>query len=98
MRHATVAICSGLAFATLTACAPTTPVFDRQFGEATRSLTAQQIVDTNAPVANRNRIPEGMDGRAALSTHERYQKTFTDPPPPANVFTIGIGGGSGGSQ
>ena len=97
MRYATVAVFSTFAFATLTACAPTTPVFDRQFGEATRSLTAQQIIDTNAPVANRNRVPEGMDGRAALSTHERYQKSFTDPPPPVNVFTIGIGGGSTGN-
>lgn len=80
----------------LVACAPTTPTFDRNFSETTRALTAQQVRDPGAPVANRDRPPDALDGTVTREAINRYRHTFTEPPPAANVFTIGLGGGDAG--
>ena len=81
-------------------CAPSTPVFDRHFGESTRIIQAQQVRNPDAPTANRDRSVDGLDGRAAKQALDRYQKSFSDPPRPTNVFTIGVGTGqeSGGAR
>jgi hypothetical protein len=38
-------------------------------------------------------VVAGMDGKAAQETMVRYRESFKNPPPPANVFTIGVGTG-----
>ena len=73
------------------ACAPATPVFDQQFGGSARTLQAQQVRNPNAPVANRDKLPDGIDGRAAREGIERYQSSFGKPPPANNTFVIGVG-------
>jgi len=67
---------------------------DDNFGKAVTSLRAQQIIDPDAPL--RRRPPAGIDGQAAKSAVDLYQKSFDTPPPPVNVFNIGIGSSSGG--
>ena len=50
---------------------------------------AQQILD---PGANANRPSvDGIDGQAAKSGYDAYQKTYRAPQPQQNVFTIGVG-------
>ncbi|GAA4411539.1 hypothetical protein [Quisquiliibacterium transsilvanicum] len=84
----------------LAGCAPTTPVFDRGFGESARILHAQQVRDPAAAEANRDRPVDGLDGRAAKQALDRYQKSFGDPPKAASPFLIGVGAGteSGGDR
>ena len=56
----------------LSACASTTPDWDSRFGLATRTALMQQVAN---PAAAGNPDPvAGMDGRAARSAYERYQK------------------------
>lgn len=75
----------------LSACVSTTPQWDANFGNTVRTAFAQQIIN---PDASQNPDPvSGMDGRAARETMDRYQKSFKEPAPQPNVFTIGVGGG-----
>ena len=63
------------------------------FGDSVRAATARQIIN---PDASRNAArPDELDGAAAKATMDRYQKSFENPPPPANVFTIGVSGSTG---
>lgn len=83
-----------LTAASLSACASTmvqtTPRWDGRFGADTRITLARQVID---PDAGRNADPvAGMDGRAARSTYERYQKTSSEPAPQPSSFTIGVSG------
>lgn len=79
---------------TLASCAlpftPTTPQWDRHFGDIARVTLAQQVIDANA-VRNGDPVA-GMDGRAARAAFERYQKTSSDPAPQPSAFTIGVSG------
>jgi hypothetical protein len=66
---------------------------DQTFGDAVRAAQAQQTLNPNAsqnPVA-----PQGMDGPTAKATIDRYDKSFETPPPPVNVYTIGVGSSGG---
>jgi hypothetical protein len=83
-----------LAAGTLSACAgttvQTTPRWDAKFGANARIALARQVIH---PEAGRNRDPvAGMDGRAARSVFERYQKSYTEPAPQPSTFTIGVSG------
>lgn len=69
---------------------PTTPQWDRQFGEAARVTLAQQVIDANA--GRNGDAVAGMDGRAAHAAFERYQKASSDPAPQPSAFTIGVSG------
>jgi hypothetical protein len=72
-------------------CVQRAPVLDSQFGVAVTLLKAQQILN---PEASRNADPvAGMDGKAAKSAYDEYQKSYRVPAPQQNVFTIGIGSG-----
>ena len=73
----------------LTGCASRTPYFDAQFGKSVRLLNAQQTINPNA-MANADPVL-GLDGSAALSGYNDYQKTFATPVPQPATFTIGIG-------
>lgn len=72
----------------LSACAPTSPRLDSRFGDSARMAIAQQTLN---PVAAADSVPEVMDGAAARETVVRYRSTFKEPPPPQNVFNIGMG-------
>jgi hypothetical protein len=68
----------------------TTPRWDARFGDATRAAFAQQVI--NPAAAADTRPVTGTDGQSAAAAQQRYQKTYIDPPPVQNSFTIGIGG------
>lgn len=76
----------------LQACAMT-PNLDARFGDSVNGARAQQTLNPDAS-KNPNAVA-GMDGKAAQEAMLRYRETFKNPPPPGNVFTIGVGSGSG---
>lgn len=64
-----------------------------QVGAGIRVTMATQVMNPGAasdldPVA-------GLDGKAAKSGYDAYQKSFTAPTPQQNQLTIGLGGSSG---
>jgi hypothetical protein len=77
----------------LSACASTSPNFSKDFGNEARTLVALQTRNPDASIKNKDKIPDGIDGKAARQTLERYQKSFGEPPRNTNAFTIGIGSG-----
>ena len=78
----------------ITGCVSISPSFDDQFGQTVPTLRAQQIANPQAAIENQDRAVTGMDGRAAREAVDRYYKSFSEPPAPTNVFTIGIGSGT----
>ena len=81
-----------LVFATfimpLCACVPTTPQWDKQFGESVSQIRIRQTMDLqaggDAPV-------NGIDGAAARESIGRYRSSFREPPPAASPLTIVTG-------
>ncbi|MEO7497053.1 MAG: hypothetical protein ABIT83_06565 [Massilia sp.] len=68
----------------LSACASTTPQWDRQFGASVRTTLAAQVAD---PAAAANPNPAaGLDGRAALAAQQRYEHSFQQPASPPAVL------------
>ena len=81
------------AAALLTACGPTTPQrLDAQMGTSVDMVKAQQTLNPQASADARQ--VQALDGNAADATVKLYRKSFEAPPPPMNVFTIGVGGSS----
>lgn len=77
----------------LAGCASTTPNLDKHFGEASHSALSAQVVN---PQASANPSPVfGQGGEAAAATIDRYNRSYKQPPPPVNVFSIGVGSGTG---
>lgn len=75
----------------LSACAPSTPQFDRHFGETVRATLAGQVAD---PAAAANPDPvAGIDGHSAAVALDRYRKSFAEPAGRQINFMIGGGGG-----
>ena len=97
MKISQPAIAVLLAAASLTACAPTTPVLDARFGESVAILYAQQTRDVNASRRNENRPVDGVEGRVARETMNRYYRTYSEPIKEGNSYTINLGTGSTGS-
>lgn len=84
-----VAFCVATLLAS-TGCTSTTPNLDQHFGQGLGLIKVQQILN---PQAARNSDPvNGIDGKAAKSAYDEYQKSYRTPVPPSNSFTIGIGG------
>jgi hypothetical protein len=84
------------ACAVLNACISSTPTWDRTFGNAVTEITALQTMNPNAST---NTDPvTGIDGVSATAAQQNYAKSFLTPPPPANMFTIGVSGGSSGGS
>src|SRR5437016_13900902 len=73
------------------ACLTRSPRLDASFGDAVNIAKAQQTLNPDAS-KNRN-VVAGIDGKAAQEAMLRYRETFKNPPPPANVFTIGVSSG-----
>lgn len=71
-------------------CVQRAPYLESQMGNSLNLIKAQQTIN---PEASRNTDPvAGMDGKAAKSGYDHYQKSFRSPEPQSNVFTIGVGG------
>lgn len=84
-------LASALLLFAVTGCASTTPVADRHFGEAINMMKAQQTLNPGAAL---NTDPvKGIDGQAAKSAYDQYQKSFKEPVAQPNAFTIGVAGG-----
>jgi len=77
--------------ATFDECLGKSPRLDARFGDSVNVAKAQQTLNPDAS-KNRN-VVAGLDGKAAQDTILRYHESFKSPPPPANVFTIGVSGG-----
>jgi len=68
-----------LCCAALGGCASTTPGWDAHFGDSARIALSQQVLH---PDAARGAGPvTGMDGRAAATAYEQYQKSFLNREP-----------------
>lgn len=85
----------------LAGCVSQSPKLDDNFGNAVNAAKAQQIINPDAGLAAAP--PDGIGGKAANSTIDRYNRSFETPPVNTNVFTIGVGSGgasgtSGGSS
>lgn len=86
-RRASVLCAISLALA---GCTSTTPGLDLRFGRSVRLINTMQ---TLLPDAGRNDDPvAGIDGKAAKSAYESYQKSYSTPEPQLNSFTIGVSG------
>jgi len=73
----------------LAACVAPAPNVDHNLGMATADLRTAQILN---PGAERNaKVPNGMDGTAAKSAYDQYQKSFKAPEKNTNTFLIGVG-------
>ena len=70
-------ILAGLAGTFLLAGCSMAPRYDRDFGNSVHQALNQQTMN---PQAANNRAPvTGMDGKAAESVYENYQKSFRAP-------------------
>ena len=72
----------------LCACVPTTPQWDKQFGESVSQIRTQQIID---PQAGGDAPVNGVDGAAARESIGRYRSSFREPPPASSPLTIVTG-------
>lgn len=81
-----------LAASTLLCGCATRPAQQADFpGTSVRLTMAQQVID---PAAGLKPVPAGaIDGQAAKSAYDAYQKSYRAPLPQTNALTIGIGGG-----
>jgi hypothetical protein len=77
-------------------CMTSSPIWDAHFGEAVRATTQAQILDPQA--GERNPSTQGINGSAAVSAMQRYDKSFVAPAQTSNPFVIGIGAGSGAAS
>lgn len=93
-RIARLAVASAALLAVLGAgcAASTSPDFDSVFGDAARSLNAQQIRDPQAAQRNGTTLPP-TDGRTVREAMDRQVDDFKRPPQPS-VINIGLGGGN----
>ena len=68
-------VLAALLGAALAGCS-STPRFNDHFGDAVRANLSAQVLD---PAASSNVNPaNGVDGKAALATQERYQRSFKE--------------------
>lgn len=72
----------------LSACVAPAPELERDFGKSVRAAVALQTLN---PEAGGDAPVNGLEGRTAKDVYDRYGETFKSPPPPVNVFNIGVG-------
>ncbi len=78
-------ILSFISLAMLCACVPTTPQWDKQFGDSIRQTRTQQIM---YPQAGGDAPVNGVDGAVARESIGRYRSSFREPlPAPASLMT-----------
>jgi hypothetical protein len=86
-RHA-MSCLAALACLVSAACTTTTPVWDRQVGQAVTAVRTAQILNPQAPEGLPPMV--GVDGKAAVAAMTRYDRSLLLPP------TGGAGYGSSG--
>ncbi|QBQ98312.1 hypothetical protein [Paraburkholderia pallida] len=96
VRRAALILAGVVASATLGGCMTSTPIWDAHFGEAVRTSAQVQVIDPHA--GDHAPSPQSIDGTAAASAMDQYDKSFTAPPVTTNAFTIGISAGGGGGS
>ncbi|WP_396431408.1 hypothetical protein [Limnohabitans sp.] len=79
----------------ITGCANDAYVTAPNFGSAVRKAVSAQTLNQDA--GKQQTAKAGADGVIMKSTVDRYQSTYEMPPPPVNVFNIGVGGSPGGT-
>ena len=81
--------CAAMSCMLLYGCS-TTPRFNAQFGTSVRANVAAQVLD---PAAATNTNPAaGMEGAAAIISHERYENSFKEPEKPIRALVVsGVG-------
>ena len=88
LRSASV-VCLLAASLAMTACTSTTPNLDQHFGSGVNLIKEQQLINPQA-VHNANPV-NGIDGMAAKSAYDTYQKSYKSPEPHSGSLTIGLG-------
>ena len=74
---------------TMSGCAEQPTAVDRNFGQSTRRIQVEQSVHPHdTPPAYPPLMADAVSGKAAI---ERYYKSYETPPPPGNIFNIGVG-------
>jgi type IV pilus biogenesis protein CpaD/CtpE len=69
-----IPVCCAAALALLLSGCATTPNADANFGQSVRATLLSQVAN---PAAVRNDNPvDGLDGRAARTAQEQYEKSF----------------------
>ena len=87
-----IVLCSGACLLALCGCAASaSPEWDSTFGDRSRILKAQQLVDPTAPTRNAQAAPPA-DGRTVREASDRHLETYRNPPA-TNVINIGVGAG-----
>jgi hypothetical protein len=92
MKASMLKICLAMLLGLVSACVtpPEVSAVDAQFGNAVSSAVASQTSLTEKTT----KPPVPMDGQAAKSSIDRYQKSFETPPSSVNVFSSGSGVGA----
>ncbi len=65
-----------------------TPRLDAEFGNAVK---AARLAQTIAPQPPAGTAVNGVDGQAAKSAYDAYQKSFKTPQPQTGALTVGVG-------
>lgn len=60
-------------------------------GDAARGMLAQQVLNPEAPRQHAGLVP-ATNGRITRETADRLVFSYKEPPPVANVISIGVGG------
>ena len=81
-----LALCAGLG-----ACHTASPNFDSNFGKSVIAARQAQLSNPKASIENQGRSVDGIEGRTSRESIHRYHQSFVEPPPPVNVFNIGVG-------
>lgn len=90
MRGPTCMCASLCLTALLGGCAASaSPDWDAAFGDRSRILTAQQLINPAAAERNADKASAG-DGRTVREASERHLETYRNPPAPT-VINIGLG-------
>lgn len=84
-RSLLAALCAA---ALLAGCATQTPHLDEQFGSAVQAAARQQVLNPATPTTP---LITGLDGKAAKSAYDNYQKSYKDPQPQTGALSIGVG-------
>lgn len=89
-RHRSAIVLACIALLSGTGCATPERAPGQRMGDVVSLTMAQQQL---FPGAGANADPvKGIDGKAAKSAYDAYQKSYRAPEPQTNSFTIGVGG------
>lgn len=80
-------LCALTLLASLAGCGVTSRL-ERDFGQAERSIMQQQVLHPGPPPSQ---SVAGLDGQAARSAYDNYQKSFREPVPQSGALAIGVG-------